>query len=195
MFNRKFSFVCKTNIALILLFLFFCSFSQANDKYDNKYYNLAIQLQKKKQYKESETIFLKGINKNYKNPRLHFGYAKLKQNYMKDCQTAIREYTVVIKLMNKSPSNIFMHAKSYYKRGNCLYDAGFYKFALSDYNNCFRLKPNYPRVYFSRAKVYAKLNMIREAEQDLKTLVKQSPKFKRAADNLWNKIISKEKYF
>ena len=139
------------------------SWSEANDTnaYD-KYFEIALKLYKQKKSKEADKVFSIAISKYPNVAKLHFWRAKLRQNYLDNCRDAIRDYSIVIKL---NPNGNFT-PKSYYMRGLCRYKFGLYALAIRDYNNCFRLRPNYYRAYFDRAKAYAKLGMIEKARND-----------------------------
>lgn len=185
--KKIFSFLC------VFLCVTLCySGVEANETmaYD-KYFEIGLKLYRQKRSKEADNVFSIAINKYPNVAKLHFWRAKLRQNYLGKYRDAIRDYSIVIKL---TPNGGFT-PKSYYMRGLCRYKFELYALAIKDYNNCFRLNPNYYRAYFDRAKAYAKLGMIKKARNDLKATIKYLPDYTRAVKELWKKILEGSRDF
>ena len=149
-----------------------------------KYYNYAMRLKKNGDVMKAESVFRKGLKKYPNSLKLNYFRAKLLHHDLGRHAEAIRGYTRVIKLNPK------YNPKAFWRRGECLYYLNNFQMAIKDYNNCLRLIPNYDRVYYLRAKAYAKLGLYRLAENDLKYLIKNHPKFSNSAKLLYKSIRS-----
>jgi len=185
----------KLKKLFFLLCVFFCvtlwdSWSEADEtKAYDKYYIQAMKLQKQKKYKEADKVFSIGISKYPRAVNLYYFRAKLRHHYMGNCRNAIQDYSIVIKL------NPRYNPKAYWRRGACLCEFGQYEQAIRDFSNCLQLIPKYGRVYFLRAKAYAKLGMIEKAKNDLKAAVKYDPKYASAAKDLLKKFLAGRRDF
>ena len=173
-------------IVIIVVMIPTCvSFSAGYDKY----FDMAMKYQKGGKINEADQVFSVGLSKYPRAVKLYYYRAKLRQHHMGNCRDAISDYNAVIQL------NPRFNPKAFWRRGLCLYKYGQYDQAVKDYSNCLRLIPNYGRVYFLRAKAYAKLGMSVKAQKDLASAVKADPKYKNAANDLYLKIIQGSKDF
>lgn len=187
----------KKKIVIYISFISLIVFSlQAGAQTTNgysAYYELAIKVQKQKKYKEAEQIFSQGIKKYPNKPGLYFHRGKLKQEYLGNCTSAMNDFTMTIRLIEKFGGDNFMHAKSYYLRGLCLDKNGLYQEAMSDFTNSIRIKPNYSRVYLQRAKIFARVNDIKNVKINLQLAVKYNPKWSKTANSIWKKVLAGER--
>jgi tetratricopeptide (TPR) repeat protein len=159
-----------------------------------KYWQLAVNLAKQKSYIGAVDIFSNLIRKYPSDAELYLRRGKLKQQYLNDCQKAIMDYNIAIKLSSHKSIQAYPVEVHWYK-GQCLYNLGLYKQAVDSYSNALKIKPNWGKLYLYRAKAYAKLNMINNVRKDLGVLVKYDPMYKTSADELWKKILEGRKDF
>lgn len=172
------------------MFSCFCIvFWSSNSKADvprgvKKYLDYAKKLMKSNKLQEADSVYSEGIKKYPNAPSLYYFRAKLRSEYMGNCEKAIPDYTMMIKI------NPRFNPKAYWRRGNCLYKAGLYQAAVDDYSRCLLLIPKYGRVHFLRARAYAKLGMIGNAKKDLDLTLKYDPSHTRVVNELWRKILT-----
>jgi tetratricopeptide (TPR) repeat protein len=182
------------NIYFIMMMIFIYFFAvcvvdvnaETKPLYD-RYLSLAIKLQKQKKYKQADAVFTKALMKYPNICKLYFFRAELRKDYLGNCRAAIKDYTMALKLKTNL---VGIHPKAYYKRGLCMYSLGLHHYAINDFTNCLRIKPNYGgRVYLARARAHAKLSMISEAMRDLHLTVKYNPEYAETVYDLKMKIL------
>lgn len=194
MLLKRYQHGLKLKKLFFLLCVCFCvtlwdSWSEAVEirAYD-KYWDIAMKLQKQKRHKEADRIFSVAISKHPNVAKLYYMRGKFRQKYMGNHRDAILDYNIVIKLNPKS-------AGAYWYRGACLYHLGLYAQAVRDYSNALLINPRWGKLYLLRAKAYAKLGMIVKARNDLKSAVKYDPKYTQVARDLLKKFLAGRRDF
>lgn len=155
----------------------------------DKYWDIAMRLQKQKRYKEADRVFSVAISKHPNVAKLYLMRGKFRQKYMSNYHDALIDYNIVKKLDAKS------YVEVYWYGGMCWYHLGLYQQAITDYSNALRLKPRWGKLYLYRAKAYAKLGMIEKAKNDLKATVKYDPKYTQVARDLLKKFLAGRRDF
>lgn len=195
MFLRRYQQSFQLKKVLFLLCVCFCvtlcnSWSEAVEIRDyDKYWDIAMKLQKQKRYKEADMVFSVAISKHPNVAKLYLMRGKFRQKSMRNHRDAISDYNIVIKIAPKS------YPEAYWYRGACLYHFGLYEQAIRDYSNALRLNPRWGKLYLLRAKAYAKLGMIENARKDLKLAVKHSPVYTQRARDLMKKFLAGRRDF
>jgi tetratricopeptide (TPR) repeat protein len=154
----------------------------------DKYWDIAMKLQKQKKYKEADRVFSVAISKHPNAAKLYYMRGKFREKYIGNHNDAILDYNIAIKLNPKSPG-------AYWYRGACLYHLGLYAQAVRDYSNALLINPRWGKLYLLRAKAYAKLGMIENARKDLKLAVKYSPVYTQRARDLLKKFLAGRRDF
>lgn len=172
-------------IILSIIFFIFpvSSYAESNTAVD-RYYDYAMKLQQNGLHDQAEEVLNAGIKKYPQATKLFYARGNLRNEYLHQYLEAVQDYTAVIRLDLKN------NPKALYRRGDCLYALGAYQQSIADYSHCLKLLPGYDKVYFKRAKAYAKLGMIDNAKKDLISAVKFNPKYEPEARALLGQILS-----
>lgn len=176
--------ILVSSILFILMSaLSFSVLAADNDMLFNKYWNEAVSLAKSNKVLEGEALLSAVILKNKNVPKLYLLRGKYRQKYSKNISGAISDYNILEKSTSSTP------VETYWYRGMCYYEIKLYAQAVNDYSKAIRVNPAWGKMYLYRAKAYAKMNKVNESLRDLKMLVKYDPKYKKKAQDLYQKMI------
>jgi tetratricopeptide (TPR) repeat protein len=130
-------------------------------KEEKKYYDIAKKLISKKDYVGAETILSIALKKHHSSVNLLVLRGRVRADFLSNYIEAIKDYSEAFKLAPKELP------KEHWRRGLCYYNIGMYKMAVMDYTSSIKMAPDNAKVYIRRAKAYAKMGLIIEAQNDL----------------------------
>jgi len=153
-----------------------------------QYYEIGIQANDNKNYKDAEVYFSKYLEKFSGDATAYYkrGYARFK---LKEYKQAISDFSTVLEKSETS--------ESFFYRGNCYYSLKDYKNALTDYTKALQQEPDNYDIYYNRGYANFRLKNYSEAVTDWQKAIELNPeyeselsvKIKIAQDELNNKKI------
>lgn len=176
---KKIIFVCL--LSSILCSAWFNNAFAENNRINgpNIYIEYAKKLLESKQAIAAEIKVSEGIRYYPRAIELYIYRGGIRFDHLNNYDGAMLDYRMALKIDPRG------YPKVYYRIGDIFFYKKMYMSAVKQYTNCLHLSPKSPKIYFKRAKAYAKLGDRVRARADLRKCVTYGPQYRNEVANFW----------